>query len=151
MAFFVSKETLADVREIVTKPLLGVVLLAGLGFVLHPWLKRHAFVFAILVVCIFALVVLFVLFKVIQTGIVVLKDRAQLRQFTSSTALTRARIAADFHRFQTRWGRIRYVRWLRDAQIQPLGVWPDARPNIDDDAASSMLALLDGHWLGIED
>jgi NACHT domain len=77
------------------------------------------------------------------------RDRGHLHRSKQTTATSRATIAADFRQFQTAWYRMKYVLWLRDCQVQPLGPWPDGRPNIGDDA-STLLAQLDERWLGLE-
>jgi hypothetical protein len=77
-------------------------------------------------------------------------DRRHFRYATRSTALTRGLVCADFLKFKSARYRVRYVEWLRDAQVHPQGGWPERRPNRRDDAASTLLAQLDEHWLGLE-
>jgi hypothetical protein len=128
----------------------GGFLIAKLLAALGPWFERHISVFRIVFACIGAMVVLSGVFKLVHDLVLVYRDRAHLLEATSSTALTRASIATDFNRFQTKWGRARYTKWLRDTQVKPLGNWPEARPNVDSDTGSTMLAQLDERWLGIE-
>lgn len=77
-------------------------------------------------------------------------DYSMLKSTTKSRALSRAVIAEDFLRFKTGWFRQRYVLWLRYHVIAPLGEWPEGRPNISDDKASTMLAQIDERWLGLD-
>jgi hypothetical protein len=77
------------------------------------------------------------------------KDRRYFKIATQSTSLTRETIATDFAGFRSNWYRVKYVEWLRDAQVQPQGMWPD-RPNHNDDSASTLLAQLHERWLGLE-
>jgi hypothetical protein len=77
------------------------------------------------------------------------RDRGHLQRSKQATAASRTSIAADFSRFQTTWYRRKYVLWLRESQMQPLGPWPNGRPNAGDDA-STLLAQLDERWLGLE-
>jgi hypothetical protein len=79
-----------------------------------------------------------------------LSDRRLLRRVIGVTALTRAMISVDFLRFRTRWCRMGYVSWLRDAAVQPTGEWPNNRPHIVGDDASTVLAQLDERWLGLD-
>ena len=78
-------------------------------------------------------------------------DRLIYRTAVKSLALNRIAIADDFLRFRTGWYRKCYVLWLKDLAIDPLGNWPNGRPNIENDKASTMLAQLDEHWLGIDE
>jgi hypothetical protein len=114
------------------------------------WFERFAFVFRVLIICIGVLFFLIKLVQLVEELANMRKDRVRLREATSSTAVTRASIATDFCRFKTKWGRDQYVRWLRDPQVKPLGSWPNVRPNVGSDAASTLLAQLDERWLGIE-
>ena len=77
-------------------------------------------------------------------------DKRRLREVTRGTALTRALIAGDFAEFRTRLCRLWYVEWLRDTQVQPQGPWPNKRPNLRNDEASTLLAQLDERWLGLD-
>jgi hypothetical protein len=77
-------------------------------------------------------------------------DRSAFKVAVQSDALSRAIIATDFCRFETEWYRERYVFWLRNLTSEPLGDWPDRRPNFDNDKASTLLAQLDEHWLGLD-
>lgn len=77
-------------------------------------------------------------------------DRRLLKDATMATAVTREGIASDFLAFKTGAFRLRYAKWLQENIQQPSGTWPGARPNVDDDAASTLLAQLDERWLGLE-
>ena len=91
---------------------------------------------------------LFVLAILLSNLLGAWKDRERLHRSKQATATSRTAIAADFQ-FQTSWYRMKYVLWLRDSQVQPLGPWPDGRPN-NGDNASTLLAQLDERWLGLE-
>jgi len=121
----------------------GVALLGGLAY---RWIAKHALIQTVLV----SLLGVLLLVPVLRFLWLWHTERLLFQKATRSTALTRGSIAADFVRFRTRWYCIRYVEWLRDAQIQPLGDWPGPRPNTRNDTASTMLAQLDERWLAIE-
>ena len=111
-----------------------------------PWILRHWLALAAPPII---LLVAWLLYEAIPTVVGTLRDRSRLRANTRSVALTREAIAADFLSFRTGWYRLRYVEWLRDAQVQPIGAWPSSRPNVRDDA-STLLAQLEEHWLGLD-
>lgn len=124
---------------------LGVLFVRVMA-VIVPWVVRHKVPIIILIGSVTLIAVVTVLVKLI-VGIV--RDRRHLYAAIRSTAVTKSTIAGDFLRFRTRRYRLRYVEWLRDAQINPVGGWTQARPNIED-KASTLLAQLDERWLGLE-
>ncbi len=111
-----------------------------------PWIRGHWLVLSALPIF---LLIAWLLIDAIPALIGTLRDRNRLRVSTRSVALTREAIAADFLGFRTGWYRLKYVEWLRDAQVQPVGAWPSARPNVRDDG-STLLAQLEEHWLGLD-
>jgi hypothetical protein len=124
-----------------------LVLIASLIAWLDPWLETHPLIEWIF----FTFIIGFpVLANATRLTWLSYKDRRHLQNVTRSTALTRQLIAADFLQFRTPWYRTRYVEWLRNLQIQPLGGWNGSRPNIGNDVASTMLAQLDERWLAME-
>lgn len=123
---------------------IGVIKLFEL---IDPWIARHRFILVIVFVGLFGIPMLFNTFRSLW---LLYKDRGHFQRVTRSTALTRQAIARDFVCFRTLWYRSRYVEWLRDVQVQPVGNWNPSRPNIGNDAASTMLAQLDERWLAME-
>ena len=93
---------------------------------------------------------LFIITRLIAQIRLWLPDRLYLQKATRVTTLTRAGIAADFAKFKSELYRLRYAEWLRDVAVPPHGPWHDIRPNIRDDAASTLLAQLDERWLGLD-
>jgi NACHT domain len=91
----------------------------------------------------------YLLLKALPLLLQIRGDREHLRKSQQAAAISRASIAGDFGQFQTTWYRTKYVLWLRDSQAQPIGPWPNGRPNTGDDA-STLLAQLDERWLGLE-
>ena len=130
---------------------LAVAVVVGLfkllAYLIDPWMRKHGWILPIGLLSVTSLYVLSLAFR---SAWMWPGDRRLMREVTRSTVLTRRSIAADFMRFQTHRFRIRYVEWLRDTQIQPVGDWIDSRPNVGNDAASTMLAQLDERWLTIE-
>jgi len=133
-------------------PATAVLIAGGIGLVkvvepIGPWVNVHGLVLVIALLFLVGVPILFLTLRFWRNCYI---DRRLLRQAIRSTAITRKSIAIDFLRFKTRRSRIRYVEWLRDAQIQPVGDWIGSRPNVGSDAASTMLAQLDERWLAIE-
>lgn len=126
--------------------LIVFVIVNKLTDLFRTWFERHW----IVVLVLFSLPIVLLLASGLRFLWQYYWDAKQLREVTRSTALTRHRIAADFRRFRTAWYRRRYVQWLRDTQVQPIGDWSGPRPNVDSDAASTMLAQLDERWLSLE-
>jgi hypothetical protein len=87
--------------------------------------------------------------RIVRTLIDLWRDRHHFGDVTRSTALTRGGIGTDFAGFRTSWFRLRYVEWLRDEHVQPIGTWQGMRPNCKDDSGSTLLAQLDERWLGL--
>lgn len=126
--------------------LAGGLLVVWVVSLIGPWIVRHRVAIIIVLASVALLGVLSVTARVmVETT----RDRRDFRGAVRSTAVTKSTIAADFLRFRTRRYRLRYVEWLRDAQVSPLGSWTGARPNKEDEA-STLLAQLDERWLGLE-
>jgi hypothetical protein len=97
-----------------------------------------------------SLLVLGFLFLSVRSIWLSCSDFRRLKRTTVTSALSRSEIGADFRGLRTSWARSRYVDWLDNSQIQPIGDWDGGRPNIRDDTASTKLAQLDERWLAIE-
>lgn len=132
---------------IITFGLASSIAISRLLVVISPWCERH---WLILLILFCSLILLATLPPSLRFLWHCYRDHGNLQEATRSTALTRATIAIDLSRFHTQWYRMRYIEWLRDAQVQPVGSWISARPNIANDMASTMLAQLDERWLTIE-
>ena len=88
------------------------------------------------------------------------RDRAALKRAKQNFAGDRPQIASAFLSFRSGAYRLKYARWLdarsTDARIcdllkSPDNRWPEKRrPNVDNDAASILLARLDERWLGLD-
>lgn len=88
------------------------------------------------------------------------RDRAALNRAKQNFVGDRPKIASAFLSFRSAAYRLKYARWLdarsTDARIcdllkSPDNRWPEGRrPNVDDDAASILLARLDERWLGLD-
>jgi hypothetical protein len=65
--------------------------------------------------------------------------------------ISREDITQQWKQYKTSWGRLNYVELLQNANIKPVGVWPDGQlPNINNDTASTLLAKLEEKWLGLD-
>ena len=73
----------------------------------------------------------------------------------------RTEIAQSFQLFKTKRARLKYARWIESEAHAPEDLdalydlvsnpWPDGhRPNIDNDAGSTLLAKLDERWLKLD-
>ncbi len=80
----------------------------------------------------------------------VVGDRSRFKAATLSIALNRTIIAADFGKFKTAWFRRHYVGWLKNLPVGPHGDWPNGRPYLRNDNASTLLAQIDERWLGLD-
>ena len=85
-------------------------------------------------------------------------DRKTLRQSTRVFAPDRDIIGRHFMALRTPRGRFRYARWVEtnasdhlDALADPKNGWPNSkRPNVNNDAGSTLLAQLDARWLKLD-
>jgi hypothetical protein len=127
-----------------------MVIIGVIGLLIIYVIDRYAHYLTIGFKILISAVTLYSLYNGIGLLSVVWKDRRLLKEITNTTNVDRVIIATNFTRFKTGWYRLQYVEWLRDVQIRPKGAWPDKRPFIRYDVASTLLAQLDERWLGLD-
>jgi hypothetical protein len=80
-----------------------------------------------------------------------MRDFRLIRHLARRTPSDRAIIYNDFHQFRTNYGRLRYVQFLRNEGINPIGAWPLGQiPSAENDRGSTLLAQLEEKWLGLD-
>lgn len=62
--------------------------------------------------------------------------------------MSRTQIQQRWTDMHTAWGRLAYVRWLREHRVRATGAWPENLPH-DDGEAGTLLAQLEEGWLGL--
>ncbi|WP_158283967.1 NACHT domain-containing protein [Azospirillum sp. TSO22-1] len=85
---------------------------------------------------------------------ILLQDRKKLKIAAGSWLcqggeIWRTQLAECFNDFSTAEYRLKFVRFLADHGIRPLGDWPMGRlPGVEGDPATTELARLEEHWRG---
>jgi hypothetical protein len=79
------------------------------------------------------------------------RDFRVVDRLIPSLVASRHEIAEEFGKFRTARGRLKFVRFLDAIKTKPKGSWPDGwMPYVKDDEASTLLAQLEEHWLGLD-
>lgn len=80
-----------------------------------------------------------------------INNRKFLKELPKKSRLSRKEIAEQFSQFITPWGRLKYVKLLKETVSTVEGTWPDGKiPNKNNDQASTLLAQLEEIWLGLD-
>jgi len=103
---------------------------------------------------IFTIGYIFLLFKLILISKHHIQDYLVIQKIKKRygiNKISREDITQQWKQYKTSWGRLYYVELLQNANIKPVGVWPDGQlPNINNDPASTLLAKLEEKWLGLD-
>lgn len=74
-----------------------------------------------------------------------------MKKLPKTSKLNRKEISKQFGEFKTLRARLEYTQHLQNEKIIIEGNWPDGKiPNINNDAASTLLAQLEEKWLGLD-
>jgi hypothetical protein len=116
-----------------------------------------------LAVIIALLIIVYLLVKGVRSYRDHVEETRSFKNVTAKFVPNRLQIASDFNRFKSERFRLRYAQWVDRESTDPehtvalskhnwvSNPWPDGqRPNVDNDAGSTLLARVDGRWLGLE-
>lgn len=127
-------------------------------------LRKHYEQYFLFLIFLFISIPAIFMFNISRKNMYLLRnDYKNFNKLTARFIPSRARIAEGFSDFKTAKYRRRYVEWVDRQSNDPdhllklskenwhLNSWPNGfRPNVGDDEASTLLAQLDGRWLGLD-
>ncbi|GAA4840895.1 hypothetical protein GCM10023310_18500 [Paenibacillus vulneris] len=100
------------------------------------------------------LISLFIIFNLIKASYRLIQDIKLLKKVKphfKESEIRRETIAEYFVMFKSNSGRLRFVKWLYFNRLHAIGNWPQEQmPNHNFDKASTLLAIMEEKWLGLD-